>query len=354
MRSAWGWRVKKCWVIMTCGDYKNKFVLVTGGLGFIGSNLVIRLLALGARVTVIDSLVEGCGGNIDNLGPVLKSIRIKIADIKDAHCFAAELERPDVIFNLAGEVSHSASMEAPMRDLELNTRSQLAFLMTCVGYFPGVRTVYASTRQVYGVCGGLPVAEDHPIEPVDFNGVHKFATSAYHLLLSKTGKIDAIVLRITNVYGPRMALNVMAQGVLSVYLRNALAGQPIQIYGEGKQLRDPVHVSDVVDAFLSAGLASGTSRVFNVGGPEALEIKQIAKIAAAAGHCDLAWREFDHSQKAIDIGSYRADASRIARELKWQPRIRFEEGFPAALQSYMAEPQPLTRATVVETAGAAC
>jgi UDP-glucose 4-epimerase len=333
--------------IMIYGEYKNKRVLVTGGLGFIGSNLIIRLSALGARLTVIDSLVEGCGGNIENLRPPPESIRIKIADIKDVHCFVAELERPDVIFNLAGEVSHSASMEAPMRDLQLNTLSQLAFLTTCVGCFPGVRIVYASTRQVYGVSSILPVTEDRPIQPVDFNGVHKFAASAYHLLLSNIGKIDAIVLRLTNVYGPRMALNIKGQGFLSAYLNNALAGQPIQIRGSGRQLRDPVHVSDVVDAFLLSGLASGTSRVFNIGGPEALEIQQIAKIAAAGGHCEIVRREFDRAEKAIDIGSYRTDASRIARELKWQPRIRFEEGFPAALGSYEAEPQPLKRAAAV-------
>ena len=335
---------------MIDGEYKNKTVLVTGGLGFIGSNLVIRLAALGARITVIDSLVEGCGGNIDNLRAVQESIRIKVADIRDA----GNLERPDIIFNLAGEVSHSASMSAPLRDLELNALAQLAFLTTCADRFPGTRIVYASTRQVYGVSRVLPVTEDHPIQPVDFNGVHKFAASAYHLLFSNIGRLDAIVLRLTNVYGPRMALTAKAQGFLSVYLRNALAGKPIQIYDGGKQLRDPVHVSDVVDAFLRAGLASGTSRVFNVGGPEALEIRQIAKIAAAAGNCEIAWREFDRAEKAIDIGSYRANASRIARELKWQPRIRFAEGFPSALRSYRHEPEFQTGTVKAAIASAAC
>lgn len=338
---------------MIDGEYKNKTVLVTGGLGFIGSNLVIRLAALGARVTVIDSLVEGCGGNIDNLHAVQESIRIKVADIRDAGCYAGDLERPDIIFNLAGEVSHSASMSAPLRDLELNALAQLAFLTTCADRFPGTRIVYASTRQVYGVSRVLPVAEDHPIEPVDFNGVHKFAASAYHLLFSNIGRLDAIVLRLTNVYGPLMALNVKAQGFLSVYLRNAAIGKPIQIYGGGTQLRDPVYVSDAVDAFLRAGLASGTSRVFNVGGPEALEIRQIAKIAASAGNCEIVWREFDRADKAIDIGSYRSNASRIARELKWKPKIRFAEGFSTALRSYKSEPEFLTGTTTAAIASAA-
>ena len=331
-------------------SYANEPVLITGGLGFIGSNLAIKLAGLGARVTVVDSLVQGCGGSLDNVCPVLQSIRIKIADLKDMDSFAAELEPPKVIFNLAGEVSHSRSMTEPIRDLELNTVAQLAFLMTCVDRYPGIRMVFASTRQAYGVPRVLPVTEDHPIEPTDFNGVHKFAASAYHLLLSRIGKIDAIVLRLTNVYGPRMALDVDGKSFVNIYARNALARRPIEIYGDGKQLRDPVHVSDVLDSLLLAGVASGTSRVFNVGGPEALEVQEIAAIAAAAGPCDIIRREFSPSQKAIDIGSYRADASRISRELNWQPRIRFREGFGHTLEFYKKPEQWLTRAAAVGAA----
>lgn len=316
------------------GEYSNKRVLVTGGLGFIGSNLVIRLAELGARITVIDSLAEGCGGSLDNLSPILDSIRVIVADIRTAPSFAKDLEPPDIIFNLAGEVSHSRSMERPLRDLELNALAQLVFLRTCAERFPATRIVYASTRQVYGAPQALPVSENHPIQPIDFNGVHKFAASAYHLIFSELGTLDAIVLRLTNVYGPRMALHIRQQGFLGVYLRNALAGQPIHIYGDGRQLRDPVYVDDVVAAFLRAGLASGTSRVFNLGGPEPLQIQQIAAIAAAAGGCPVHHREFAPQEKAIDIGSYYADQNRIARELEWRPLIRFEQGFGQALQFY--------------------
>jgi len=320
--------------VMDYGEYRDKCVLVTGGLGFIGSNLVIRLIELGARVTVVDSLAPGCGGNRENLEPFIGAVQIKLADISEVESFAKEIQRPDLIFNVAGAVSHSGSMEAPLRDLELNTHAQLVFLSKCADRFPGVRIVYAGTRQVYGVPNFLPVTEDHPIAPVDFNGVHKFAASSYHLLLSKLGRLDAVVLRLTNVYGPHMALNVKGQGLLTVYIRNALAHQPIEIYGNGKQLRDPVHVSDVVDAFLSAGVTFSKSRVFNISGPEPLQVRQIAKIAAAAGHCEIIWREFGALEKAIDIGSYRAEASRVRGELKWRPRTRFEQGFAETLGSY--------------------
>jgi nucleoside-diphosphate-sugar epimerase len=320
--------------------YAGKTVLVTGGLGFIGSNLALRLVELGARVTIVDSLVEGCGGTVDNVLPALQSLQIRLADLNDAASFASEIEPPQVIFNLAGEVSHSRSMTTPMRDLQLNTAAQLAFLTTCADLYPGVRIVYASTRQVYGVPRHLPVTEDHPIDPIDFNGVHKFAACSYHLLLSRIGKIDAIVLRLTNVYGPRMALNVEGKGFLHVYLRNALAKRPIEIVGDGTQLRDPVHVDDVVDAFLRVGVASGTSRFFNVAGPDALEIRQIAEIVAHACGCKIVRREFLKSEKAIDIGSYQADASRLARELNWRPRIDFRQGFVQTLESYEAAREP--------------
>lgn len=326
---------------MFFGDYSNKRVLVTGGLGFIGSNLAIRLSSLGAQVTVLDSCVEHCGGNWTNFCSTIDSIRIIAADISDTHSFAGELDPPDVIFNMAGDVRHAQSMEAPIRDLELNAVAQLAFLKACADHFPGVRIVYASTRQVYGVPQFLPVTEEHPIQPVDFNGVHKFAASAYHLILSRIGLIDGIVLRLTNVYGPRMALEIRGQGFLSVYLRDALNGEPIHIVGDGTQLRDPVHVDDVVDAFLRAGLSSACSRVFNIAGPEVLAIQGMAEIAAAAGNCKIIQREFTSAEKAIDIGSYYADASRIGRELGWKPRIRFEEGFPDALRFYQSEPVSL-------------
>jgi len=280
--------------------------------------------------------VEGCGGTVDNVVDVLPSLKIRFADLKDTESFASELDRPQVIFNLAGEVSHDRSMTAPMRDLQLNTVAQLSFLTTCAERYSGVRVVYASTRQVYGAPRHLPVTEDHPIDPVDFNGVNKFAACAYHQLLSRIGKIDAVVLRLTNVYGPRMALNVQGKGFLHVYLRNALTTRPIEIYGDGKQLRDPVHVEDVVDAFLVAGAASGTSRVFNVAGPEALQLQEIAEIAARAGGCNIVRREFPESAKAIDIGSYRADASRLARELNWRPRIHFRQGFARTIEAYNA------------------
>jgi UDP-glucose 4-epimerase len=288
--------------------------VVTGGLGFIGSNLAIRLVRQGTHVTIVDSSV----------------------DIGEAAQFSEELAQADVIFNLAGEISHINSMLFPERDLQLNTVAQLRFLLECSKVKHGVRVVYASTRQIYGAPDYLPVDERHPIRPIDFNGIHKAAACMYHLMMSRTGELDAIVLRLTNVYGPRIALNVPAQGFLSTFLRRALAKDGIEIFGDGRQLRDPVYVDDVVDAFLLAGSVSGLrSRAYNVGGAETLSLRQIAEATArVAGGLDLSERSFPNAIKPIDIGSYHSDCSLIRRELGWTPRISFEEGLRRTLAYY--------------------
>lgn len=307
---------------------------VTGGLGFIGSNLALGLLRLGAEVTIVDPCVEGCGGNPANLEPHLGHCRIVGRDIADAETFASELATADLVFNLAGEISHSRSQREPMRDLELNTISQLRFLQVLARVRPGVRVVYAGTRQVYGRAHALPVNEDHPIRPTDYNGVHKRAAENYHLMLSRMGVLDAVVLRLTNTYGPRLALQLPGQGFLSAFLRRALNGERIEVFGDGSQLRDPVHVDDVTDAFIRAALAeSPPDRVFNVGGPEALTLLEIARLASlAAGSAgSITCREFPAEHLAFDIGSYQADITRIRAQLGWAPTIEFAVGIRATL-----------------------
>jgi UDP-glucose 4-epimerase len=316
--------------------YRDKRVLVTGGLGFIGGNLAMRLVREGARVTVVDSLELGCGGNRCNLDPVAGDVEILDCSIADSARLRPVLSRCDAIFNLAGEISHIHSMLYPERDLELNTTAQLRFLCACADVAPGVRIVYAGTRQVYGVPEYLPVDERHPVNPVDFNGVHKYAATQYHLTLRRMGRLDAVVLRLTNVYGPRMALAVPCQGFLSTYLRKALTGQALEVFGDGTQLRDPLYVDDAVEAFLIAGAASALpSRAYNVGGPDPLPIVQIAAlISQAAALPAPSNRPFPDDRKAIDIGSYHTDSSRIAADLGWRPTTRFAEGIVPTLAFY--------------------
>ena len=315
-------------------EYGGKTVLITGGLGFIGSNLALHLVNAGARVIVVDAIIQGCGANPFNLAPFRGNVQMIVSDIGDTDRLAQLLPRVDIVFNVAGEISHSRSMKDPGRDLELNTVAQLRFLLACREHCPGARVVYACTRQVYGQHEHLPVAECHPINPVDFNGIHKDAASKYHLLLSRHGHLDCIVLRLSNVYGPRMALHLPHQGFLGVYFRMALEGKPLLIYGDGNQLRDPAHVDDIVDAFLRAGVARQPQhRVFNIGGLQTVSIQEIARTMAAAPGCLSSVRHmpFPHELKATEIGSYFTDTRRAERELGWIPKISFAEGVSGTL-----------------------
>lgn len=319
--------------------YRHRNFLVTGGLGFIGSNLVRRLAALGAQVTVVDSLVAGCGGNRYNLDGVEDAVRVVTADIGDTAQFASELAGADTVFNLAGEISHTHSMRFPERDLALNVVSQLRFLQGCAQLCPGVRIVYASTRQIYGAPRYLPVDEQHPVQAVDFNGIHKYAATAYHQLLTAAGQLDAVIFCLTNVYGPRMGIDNPCQGFLSNFIRRAVTGQTVEIFGDGRQLRDPVYVDDLVDLFLLAGTtANPQTRRYNVGGSEVLSVARIAEtICNAAGTSAPVFREFPEEAKAIDIGSYCTDSTLVRQDLGWKATVSFEAGLARTVEFYRRE-----------------
>ncbi len=316
--------------------YSGKTVVVTGGLGFIGSNIALRLAKANARVIVIDPCVPGCGGNPRNLDGAATRIEVVPCDMGSPELPVWILERAEAVFNLAGEVSHMASMADPERDLNINTLAQLRFLRRLAEARPGIRIVYGSTRQVYGVPEYLPVDENHPVSPVDFNGIHKHAATSYHLMLSRAGSLDACILRLTNVYGPRLSLDVPGQGVLAAFLRKLSRGERLEVFGDGRQLRDPVYIDDVVEAFLLAGAVPRLpSRTYNVAGPAALDLNRIAEDASLlAGVEPPTHREFSAQLKPIDIGSYVADTARIRREIGWQPTTSFADGFAKTLAHY--------------------
>jgi nucleoside-diphosphate-sugar epimerase len=317
------------------GFYAGRRVLITGGLGFIGSNLALRLATEGAKITVLDPCVPGCGGSPYNLEGAGASIRVLPLDIGSPEVPVEVIRESQVIFNLAGEVSHTASMRMPERDLSINTMAQLRFLQAVVAANTGVRIVYAGTRQVYGVPEYLPVDEDHPIHPVDFNGIHKYAATMYHLMFTQAGLLDACVLQLTNGYGPRLSLDVPNQGVLGNFVRKLSRGERLTVYGDGNQLRDPVFVDDVVEAFLLVGARNLRSRIYNIGGPEAMKLREIAiKASEAAGVEPPTFCEFPSELKSIDIGSYVSDRTRILQEFGWQPTTPFAEGIVKTLAYY--------------------
>ncbi len=318
--------------------FSGKRVLVTGGLGFIGSNLVRALVALGARVSVVDSLVPEYGGNRRNLAGLAARVKVHVADVRDWPRLPRLVRGQDFLFNLAGQTSHMDSMADPQTDLDINCRAQLAILEACRLHNPAIRIVFASTRQIYGKPDYLPVDESHPLRPVDVNGINKIAGESFHLLYSRVHGIAATALRLTNTIGPRMRIKDARQTFVGVWIRRLLEGQPIEVWG-GEQLRDFTYVDDAVEAFLlAAARPEAIGGVFNLGGPPPISLRDLAEMLVALnGSGTFAVREFPSDRKKIDIGDYFADGRLIARKLGWKPRTNLRTALARTLAYYRKE-----------------
>jgi nucleoside-diphosphate-sugar epimerase len=322
------------------GALAGRSCVVTGGLGFIGSNLALALHGAGAKVTVIDAKFERHGADPRNLVPdgttEPAAIAVVETDLADSATLAPVLRDADYVFNLAGQVSHVDSMTDPLFDLRVNLTSQASFLELLRRENPGAVTVYTSTRQIFGKPRYLPVDEDHPVSPADVNGVSKYAAEQLHLLYHEIYGLPACSLRLTNVYGPRQRLRDNFQGFLPIFLRHALAGESITVFGEGTQQRDCLHVDDVVECLLLAALApEARGQAFNIGNEEHLSLGQIAEeIVRAAGSGWVDHVPWPPDRDAIDIGSYFADGSKAKRLLGWESRTRFREGIEATIAFY--------------------
>lgn len=316
-------------------SYRNKQVLITGGLGFIGSNLAARLVAAGAQVTIIDSLIPEYGGNRFNIAGLEQQVEVNISDVRDEHSMRHLIQGKDFLFNLAGQTSHMDSMEDPNTDLEINCRSQLSILEVCRRENPEVRVVFAGTRQVYGKPQYLPVDEKHPLQPVDVNGINKIAGEWYHLLYNNVYGIRSSVLRLTNTYGPRMRVKDARQTFLGIWVRLAVSGKSFEVW-EGDQLRDFTFVDDAVTALLLAGdREEAYGRVFNLGGERAISLKELAELLIevnAAG--SYALKSFPAERKKIDIGDYYSDFSLIGSTLGWKPEVPLEAGLARTVEYY--------------------
>src|SRR5688572_3142651 len=312
--------------------------MITGGLGFIGSNLAHRLVALGARVLVVDSLIPEYGGNLFNISGIEDRLRLNIADVRQQSTMNYLVRDPDVIFNLAGQVSHIDSMQDPYTDLEINCRSQLSILEACRRYNPAVKVVFAGTRQVYGKADSLPVSESHLVRPTDVNGINKAAGEYYHLVYNNVFGVRACSLRLTNVYGPRQLIKHNRQGFIGWFIRLAIEDREIQVFGDGSQMRDFVYVDDAADAFLRAGAADAClGEVFNVGGREPISHRDLVSLLLdVAGTGRHRFVEWPPEKKAIDIGDFYADSTLIDRVLGWQPTTTLRAGFARTIEFYRA------------------
>ena len=318
--------------------FAGKRVLITGGIGFIGSHLARRLVHAGAKITIIDSLIPQYGGNFFNIHDIRDRVAVNISDVRDPHAMAHLVKGQDYLFNLAGQTSHIDSMHDPRTDLDINASAQLSILEACRKTNTGIKIVFASTRQLYGKPAYLPVDENHPVRPVDVNGINKLAGEWYHLLYNNIYGIRACALRLTNTYGPGMRVKDARQTFLGIWIRNILEGKPVLVFGDGAQLRDFNYVDDVVDAMLLAvrdDKANG--EVFNLGSSEVISLKDLASMLVqihTSGKYELV--EFPPERKAIDIGDYYSDYTKIHKTLGWKPRVSLYEGLGLSLNYYLA------------------
>jgi UDP-glucose 4-epimerase len=319
-------------------NFRGKRCMVTGGLGFIGSNLAHRLVELGAEVLLVDSMIPGCGGNMFNIAGIEDRVTVNISDVRDQQSMEYLVQGQDYIFNLAGQVAHLASMKDPFMDLEINCRAQLSLLEACRKYNPRVKIVYTSTRQIYGRPDYLPVDEKHLLRPTDINGVNKMAGEWYHILYNNVYGIRACALRLTNTYGPRLAIKLGGiQGFIGLFIRQAIDGETLQVWN-GDQLRDLTYVDDVVEACLMAAASDvSNGQVFNLGGPRPISLRELAElIVEIAGSGSVEVRPFPEERKAIDVGSIYLDYSKIKRALGWEPKTSLEEGLARTIAFFRA------------------
>ena len=317
--------------------YQGARALVTGGLGFIGSHLSEKLVELGADVTIVDSLIPEYGGNPYNIREFADRVHVNYSDIRDPWSIRHLVQGQDYIFNLAGQVSHIDSMQDPETDLDINCRSQLSLLQACRENNADTRIVFAASRQQYGRPQFVPVTEEHPLVPVDVNGINLVAGERYHLLYHDVYGIAAVSLRLTNTYGPHLLMKHDRQGFITTFIRLAIEGKPIKVFGDGSQLRDFTYVSDAVEAFLTAGVVEeADGEAFNVGGLEPVPLIEVAnlcqELAGAGGEVEtMPWPP---ERKKIDIGSIYVDHTKLTKTTGWEPTVDLRKGLAETIAFY--------------------
>ena len=310
-------------------------MLITGGLGFIGSTLAIRLAGAGVKVTIVDALIPEYGGNLFNIEEVKNKVRVEIADIRDSRKIDKLVAGQDIIFNLAGTLSHVDSMTDPMTDLEINCRAQLALLESVRKYNPQTRIVFAGTRNQYGKARYLPVDENHPQEPTDINGINSIAAEKYHLMYTHIYGIKTASLRMTNTYGSRHQMKHPRQGVLNWFIRQIMDGEKVKLYGTGRQIRDVNYIDDVVEALLLVAKSEkGWGEAYNLGGIPITLLEFVKKIIQISGHGEAELVQFPKSRETIEIGDYIASYKKITQTYGWKPKVSLEEGISRTIEYY--------------------
>jgi len=316
--------------------FKGKKVLVTGGLGFIGSNLSAQLVRLGANVTIVDNMVPRLGGNLFNVKEIADGVHINFSDVRDAHSMDYLVKGQEFIFHLAGQVNHVDSIRNPIQDLDINCRGTLVLLESCRRHNREVKIIFSGTRGEYGSSVKLPVAEDHPTNPKGIYAVTNLTAEKMILVYDDVHKIPGVCLRITNTYGPRHQMAHDEYGVLNWFIRKAIDAEVVPVFGDGRILRDFLYVDDLVDCFLQvAACDRAYGEVFNVGSGIPISFIELAKkIVQIAGKGKVAFTEFTQERKEVEPGDYYTDISKIKQIVGWEPKMGLEEGLRKTVEFY--------------------
>ena len=316
--------------------FHDRKVLVTGGLGFVGSNLAHRLVELGARVTLVDNMLPRQGGNFFNIADIRDRVRVNLADICNQHSMNYLVRRQDFVFHLAGQVNHVDSIRNPVQDLEINCHGTLALLEACRQFNPGVSIVFSGTRGEYGSSVQLPVTEDHPKNPKGIYAVNNLAAEMMMLVYADVHSMNCACLRITNTYGPRHQMMHDEYGVVNWFVRRAIDDEALPVFGDGAILRDFLYVDDLVDCLLEVALCpEAYGEVFNVGTGKPVSFRDLAAlIVDVAGTGSYTFTEFTRERAEVEPGDYYADVSKIKRVVGWEAGTGLREGLARTIEFY--------------------
>ena len=316
--------------------FKNANVLITGGLGFIGSNLAIRLVSFGANVTLVDNMLPRQGGNLFNIEPVKNQVHVNFSDIRNELSMNHLVQGKDYIFHLAGQVNHVDSMRNPIKDLDINCKGTLVLLEACVHNNPEAKIIFAGTRGEYGKSVHLPVNEDHPTNPVGIYAITNLTAEKMVLVYHNVKDLHGVCLRITNTFGPRHQMMHDEYGVLNWFIRKALDNEAIPVFGDGKILRDFLFVDDLIDVLLKCAITTEAyGEVYNVGSGKGISFRELAEtIVTVAGTGSVTYVPFTRERKEVEPGDYVANIRKIRRAVGWSPKISLEVGIRKTVEFY--------------------
>lgn len=313
---------------MNLGDYAGRRVLITGGLGFIGSNIAHKLAACDVRISVVDSLAPLYGGNLANIAEIQERITVHFGDCRDEALMRPLVREADVIFHLAAQVSYIDSANIPLEDLDINCKATLQLLELCRRESPNARVVFASSRLVLGKLVQHPVREDHPTAPLSLYGIHKLAGEHYHRMYASLHGLQTAVIRLSNPYGERQQLKHSKYSLPGWFMRLAVEGKPITIFGDGQQLRDYVYATDVADAFIAVGSGKiAPGEVLHCGFGRPVPFRQMAEtIVRITKRGSIEYVPWPENYERVETGDLSFDIGKLCNLTGWKPAISLDEG----------------------------